>query len=58
MTPYDTAADLVLTDAKCDVLRDHIAKVREMESSIDTYLELGGNLPSVWARLSKTKEME
>ena len=55
MTPYDTAADLVLTDAKCDVLRDHIAKLDQFDNVL---VELGGTMESVWARLSKAKEME
>ena len=58
MTPYEIAADLALIDLQYEALCDHIAKVREMETSIETYLELGGNLQSVWARLSKAKEME
>ena len=57
----DLAVDMCFNDLEQQVVNDHLSALAVLDARIEaeaTYLELGGTMESVWARLSKAKEME
>lgn len=52
---HEVQAAIVLNGLEQQAQRDHIEKLDAMEERIATFLELGGTVQSVWARLQAAK---